>query len=190
MNRRDDTTLPEGVPAEAGRVAGEGQTAVGEPRPPRVERKRRKVSLIAAIVVNVVTVLTVAIILLAVLMPGYRRSFTIARAVKGSDDVWIVVKISESAVRQNSTDFIPAQDGLKNALQELVGGGDNVRTFVRDNFPDQAWIEENLPENMRQWLQQLYPKVNEGQVNPKEAAPSEEEGLQPGGGKAAQASAE
>jgi len=156
MNGRDeieDAGLPEEVgPAETPPPAG----------PPRVERKRRKVSLIGAIVINVITVLTVAIILLAVLLPGYRRSFTMARAVEGAEEVWIVVRTSEVAMRERSTDFIKAQDGLRNAMQELVSpGSNNVWAYVRDNFPDQAWVQRNLPENMQQWLEELYPKPEE-----------------------------
>jgi hypothetical protein len=172
MNKRDDLSGP--VEA-AGVAGGEGPGgAASQPAPPREIRKRRKVSLIAAIVVNVVTMLTVAIILLAVLMPGYRRSFTMARAVEGSEDVWVVVRTSEAQMRDKSTDFISAQDGLKNAMQELVGsGGDNVRAYVRDNFPDQAWINENLPDNMRQWLEQLFPKPQESQQESQEEAAKE-----------------
>lgn len=29
---------------------------------------------------------------------------------------------------------------------------------MRDNYPDRAWIEDNLPEGMQEWLQELYPK--------------------------------
>ncbi len=180
MSKWDDLPGSEGAP---GVMGGEGQgEAVPRPALPREERKRRKVSLIAAIVINVVTLLTVAIILLAVLMPGYRRSFTMARAVKGGDDVWIVVKTSESVMRQNSTDFIGAQDGLRNAMQELVGsGGDNVRAYVRDNFPDQAWIEQNLPDNMRQWLEQLFPKPQESQEEGQDGTTTPPEGEQTSG---------
>ncbi|MBC7246858.1 MAG: hypothetical protein H5T73_03645 [Actinobacteria bacterium] len=125
-----------------------------------MEKKRRKVSLVAALVVNVVTVIIVAIIIVAILLPGYRRSFTAARALKGAEEVWVVVRTSETTIRENSTDFTRAQDGLRNSLQELVGtGGENVYAFVRDGFPDQQWVEEHLPENMRKWLQELYPGV-------------------------------
>jgi hypothetical protein len=160
MDRQDYQGGQEGLPAmpeeemERAEIAHTG--------PPSEEKKRRKVSLIAAIVVNIITILTVAIILLAVLLPGYRKSFTMARAVEGAEDVWIVVRTSETAMRENSTDFIKAQDGLRNALEELVkGGGDRVTAYVRDNFPDQAWVQENLPENAQQWLEQLYPKPDE-----------------------------
>lgn len=137
---------PGGVPPRAGR--------------PGVEKKRRKVSLIAALVVNVVTVIIVAIIIVAILLPGYRRSFTAARALKGAEEVWVVVRTSETTIRDNNTDFTRAQDGLKNSLQELVGTGrENVYAFVRDGFPDQGWVEEHLPENMRKWLRELYPAV-------------------------------
>jgi hypothetical protein len=177
MSKWNDMPGSESVPGMPG---GEEQgEAVPRPTLPREEKKRRKVSLVAAIVVNVVTVLTTAIILLAVLMPGYRRSFTMARAVEGSEDVWIVVRTSEATMRNNSTDFIPAQDGLRNAMQELVGsGGDNVHTYVRDNFPDQAWINDNLPENMRQWLEQLFPKPQESQGDGQDGAPTQPEGQQ------------
>lgn len=187
MGRNDGTGGPEEMPVGPEEALGEDKgAAIGEPAPPVVEKKRRKVSLIAAIVVNVVTIITVAIILLAVLMPGYRKSFTMARAVKGSDDVWIVVRTSEAMMRENSSDFISAQDGLMNALQELVGSGsDNVRAYVRDNFPDQAWIEQNLPENMQQWLEALYPKPQEDGDN-QQVTPSEEE-QQPSGGTTEQA---
>lgn len=149
------------VGPEAREVPGDAGQVVAETRPgaARVERKRRKVSLIAAIVVNVVTVLTVAIVMLAVLLPGYRKSFTMARAVEGAEDVWVVVRTSEASMRDQSTDFISAQDGLKNALQELVGGQGRVYAFVRDGYPDREWIEGNLPEAVRLWLRELYPKA-------------------------------
>lgn len=138
--------VPEGKPPRAGG--------------PRVEKKRRKVSLIAALVVNVVTVIIVAIIIVAILLPGYRRSFTASKALKGAEEVWVVVRTSESTIRENSTDFTRAQDGLRNSLQELVGtGGENVYAFVRDGFPDREWVEEHLPESMRKWLEELYPAV-------------------------------
>lgn len=160
MENQDDLTGTEGMPGtvepEEGEVPSRRAGAV------RVEKKKRKVSLIGAIVVNAVTLITLAIILLAVLLPGYRRSFTVARATKGSQEVLILVRTSEAMMRENSTDFIRAQDGLKNALQEEVGGGE-VWAYVRDNYPDRAWIEDNLPEGMREWLEELYPKpeVNE-----------------------------
>jgi len=138
--------------------ADESGEAAAQPKISRVERKRRKVSLVGAIIVNVVTLITLAIVLLAILLPGYRRSFTMARAVEGAEEVWIAVRTSESMMRENSTDFIKAQDDLRNALQEEVGGGKNVWAYVRDNFPDQAWVQENLPENMQRWLEELYPK--------------------------------
>lgn len=160
MERRGDGPSPE---MTQGTAAGAEAGAVSPPQPPGGEKKRRKVSLITAIVVNVVTLIIVAIILLAVLLPGYRRSFTVVRAVRGAEEVWIVVRTSESRMRENSTDFIRAQDGLRNVLQEEVGGGgDNVRAYVRDNFPDQAWVQENLPDNMREWLEQLFPKPETG----------------------------
>ncbi|MDD3718367.1 MAG: hypothetical protein PHP28_06860 [Actinomycetota bacterium] len=155
MDNQDDLTGTEGMPGVTEPVEGEGppRRAGGV----RVEKKRRKVSLIAAIVFNVVTLITLAIILLAVLLPGYRRSFTVARATRGSEEVLILVRTSESKMRENNTDFISAQDGLRNALQEEVGGGE-VWAYVRDNYPDRAWIEDNLPEGMQEWLQELYPK--------------------------------
>jgi hypothetical protein len=153
MDRYDEGQVADRPPLPA------GERPVGaEAGPPRVEKKRRKVSLIAAIVVNVVTLVALAIVLLVVLLPGYRRSFTMARAVKGADEVWVIVRTSEDQMRANKTDFLSAQDGLKNALQELVkSGGDNTFGFVRDSLPDQAWVSQNLPQDMQQWLQQLYP---------------------------------
>lgn len=156
----DDRTERGTPPAEGMPGVPEGSAAL--PGAPRKERKRRKVSLIVALVVNVVTVLVVAIVIVAILLPGYRRSFTAAKAVKGADRVWVVVLTSESNVRANETDFTRAQDGLRNALQELVGtSGDNVYAYVRDNYPTRAWIEENLPEDLRRWLEELYPKAEE-----------------------------
>jgi len=151
-----------------------------EPQPQgeaiKVEKKRRKVSLIGAIVVNVVTLITLAIVMLAILLPGYRRSFTVARATKGSEEVIILVRTSESMMRENSTDFIRAQDGLKNALQEEVGGDGQVWAFVRDGYPDQDWIVENLPERTQKWLEELYPKPEpSGETTPGEATPNGEE---------------
>ncbi|WP_287153131.1 hypothetical protein [Candidatus Solincola tengchongensis] len=129
----------------------------------RPEKKRRKVSLIAALVVNVVTVIVVAIVIVAILLPGYRRSFTAAKAVKGADEVLILVKNSEANMRENQTDFIRAQDGLRNTLQELVqGGGDNVYAYVRDGYPDWSWVERNLPQDMQEWLKGLVPRQAEG----------------------------
>jgi hypothetical protein len=159
--------------------------AGGEPLPQReaikVEKKRRKVSLIGAIIVNVVTLITLAIIMLAILLPGYRRSFTVARATKGSEEVIILVRTSESRMRENSTDFIRAQDGLRNALQEEVGDDGQVWAYVRDNYPDQDWIVENLPERTQKWLEELYPKPEPTQeTTPGEAIPDGEE--QPGEG--------
>jgi hypothetical protein len=156
MDKRDDQPGMEGMQGITG--ADESGEAAAQPKISRVERKRRKVSLVGAIIVNVVTLITLAIVLLAILLPGYRRSFTMARAVEGAEEVWIAVRTSESMMRENSTDFIKAQDDLRNALQEEVGGGKNVWAYVRDNFPDQAWVQENLPENMQRWLEELYPK--------------------------------
>lgn len=142
---------PEGMPPRAGG--------------PRAVRKHRKVSLIAALVVNVATVIIVAIIAVAILLPGYRRSFTASKALKGADEVWVVVRTSETTIRENSTDFTRAQDGLRNSLQELVGtGGENVYAFVRDGFPDRDWVNEHLPEGMRRWLEELYPKEPSGEA--------------------------
>ncbi len=157
MDEHDDKAGMEETPEMPG--TGEGGEEPPRSRPPvQVEKKRRKVSLIGAIVVNVVTLIILAIILLAVLLPGYRRSFTVARAVRGAEEVLIVVRTSEAMMRENSTDFIKAQDGLRNAIQEEVEGGNNVWTYVRDNFPDQAWVKDNLPESMQEWLEELYPK--------------------------------
>ena len=163
MDKHDDQAGIEGVQGMPG--MGEGGEVPPGTGAPAVERKRRKVSLIAAIVVNVVTLITLAIVLLAILLPGYRRSFTVARAVEGAEEVLIIVRTSESMMRDNSTDFIKAQDGLRNALKEEVGGGENVWAYVRDNFPDQAWVKENLPEGMQQWLEGLYPKPEATEEN-------------------------
>ncbi|MBC7252774.1 MAG: hypothetical protein H5T72_02225 [Actinobacteria bacterium] len=156
MSHRDEQGIPPG-PSE-GALPGE---AVPGPRRDRVrtEKKRRKVSLIAALVVNVVTVMVVAIVIVAILLPGYRRSFTIAKALKGADGVLVVVKNSEVNMRDNQTDFIRAQDGLRNSLQELVkSGGENVYAYVRDGYPDWIWVESNLPQEMQDWLRRLPPK--------------------------------
>jgi len=164
MDMHDDQAGMDEIQGISG--GGEGEGAPPRPGPPEVERKRRKVSLIGAIVVNVVTLITLAIVLLAILLPGYRRSFTVARAVEGAESVWIVVRTSEAMMRENSTDFIRAQDGLRNALQEEVNGGSNVWAYVRDNYPDQDWIKENLPEDMQEWLQELYPKPDTQENTP------------------------
>ncbi len=141
-------------------LPGDEETGGTRAGPPRLEKKRRKVSLIAAIVVNVVTIMAIAIILLVFLLPGYRRSYTVSRAIKGADEVWVVVKTTEAQMRNNKTDFLSAQDGLRNAVQELVkAGSDNVYGYVRDSLPDQAWVSQNLPNDMQQWLQQLYPQA-------------------------------
>lgn len=155
MDKQDDTAGMEDMPGRQGSGGeGEGFTGAGVPE---VEKKRRKVSLIGAIVVNVVTLIILAIVLLAILLPGYRRSFTVARAVKGAEEVWIVVHTSEARMRENSTDFLRAQDGLQNTLQEEMDGGGNVWAYVRDNYPDQGWVKDNLPESMRVWLEELFP---------------------------------
>ncbi|MDI7252072.1 MAG: hypothetical protein QME89_05875, partial [Actinomycetota bacterium] len=142
----------------------------------RTEKKRRKVSLIAALVVNVVTVVVVAIVIVAILLPGYRRSFTAAKAVKGADEVLIVVKNSEANMRENQTDFLRAQDGLRNSLQELVeSGGENVYAYVRDGFPDWAWVEKNLPQDMQEWLRDLPPRPTEAASDEGSASETGEE---------------
>ncbi len=155
MDRQDEQSGMEGMPGIAEEA---GVETPQRAEFPRVEKKRRKVSLIGAIVVNLVTLITLAIILLAILLPGYRRSFTVARAVKGAQEVWIVARTSESMMRENSTDFIRAQDGLRSTIQEEVGGEGEVWAYVRDNYPDQDWVVENLPEDMQEWLKELYPK--------------------------------
>ncbi len=157
MSHRDEQGTQPGIP-ESGLPE---ETAGPGPRRERArtEKKRRKVSLIAALVVNVVTVIVVAIIIVAILLPGYRRSFTAAKALKGADEVLIVVKNSEANMRENQTDFIRAQDGLRNSLQELVeSGGDNVYAYVRDGYPDLSWVEDNLPAGMKDWLKALSPE--------------------------------
>lgn len=121
------------------------------------ERKRRpRISLVAALVFNVVIVLVVALVILAALLPGYRRSFTIGKALRGAEEVIVVVKTTEAAIRENQTDFLPAQDGLRNALLELVGSGGNVNAVVRDSYPSKEWLEQNLSEKALQWLRSLY----------------------------------
>ncbi len=139
------------------------------------ERKRRKVSLIGAVVINVVTLITLAIMLLAFLLPGYRRSFTVARAIGGSQEVLILVRTSEEMMRRNSTDFIRAQDGLRNVLQEEVKGDGRVWAYVRDAYPDLGWVKDNLPEGMQKWLRELYPKpgVSQGNIPEKDEAGGE-----------------
>ena len=157
MDRQDNQSGMEDMPG-ARDLEGEGESIPGA-GVPEGEKQRRKVSLIGAIVVNLATLIILAIVLLAILLPGYRRSFTVARAVRGAEEVWIVVRTTEADMRENSTDFIKAQDGLKNAVQEEVdGGGNNVWAYVRDNYPDRGWVEENLPEGMRVWLEELFPQ--------------------------------
>jgi hypothetical protein len=163
MDMHDDQAGMEEIQGIQG--AGEGEGVPPRTGPPEIERKRRKVSLIGAIVVNVVTLITLAIVLLAILLPGYRRSFTVARAVGGAEEVWIIVRTTEARMRENSTDFIKAQDGLRNALQEEVNGGSSVWAYVRDNFPDQDWVKENLPEDIQNWLEELYPQPEQTQEN-------------------------
>lgn len=164
MDMRDDQAGMDEMQRIPG--GGEGEGPPPQPGPPEVERKRRKVSLIGAIVVNVVTLITLAIVLLAVLLPGYRRSFTVGRAVEGAEEVLILVRTTEARMRENSTDFIKAQDGLRNVLQEEVNGGDNVWAYVRDNYPDQDWIKDNLPEGMQEWLQELFPQPDTQENTP------------------------
>ncbi len=163
----------------------EAPRRTARPQPSGTEKVRRKVSLVAAIVVNAVTLVTLAIILLAVLLPGYRRSFTVARAVEGAEEVFIVVRTSETMMREKNTDFLHAQDGLRNVLQEEVGKGDTVWAYVRDNFPDQAWVEENLPENILRWLRELYPKPEavDGAGKPAENGAAQGEGEKSAGEK-------
>lgn len=176
MDRNDERPGMEGYPAVPEPEVEEGREASRRAGGIKIEKKRRKVSLIGAIVVNAVTLITLAIILLAVLLPGYRRSFTVARATRGSQEVLILVRTSEEMMRRNSTDFIRAQDGLRNALQEEVGGEGEVWAYVRDNYPDRAWIEQNLPAGMQEWLQELYPRVVAGEESgPGKATPNGEE---------------
>jgi hypothetical protein len=153
---------------EEGRSPAEG--------PVEGKKQRPKVSLIAAVVVNVITVITVAIVIIAILLPGYRRSFTMERAVKDADEVLIVVKTSQGAIAGNKTDFIEAQSGLENALQELVNpDGDNVWAYVRDNYPNREWVEEFLPDSLQQWFKDIYPMVVV-EVQEQPDTPSPEEG--------------
>jgi len=174
MNRREERGGTPRPPEGEGAALPEA----GAPHPEgaRVVKRKRKVSLVGALVVNVVTVIAVAIIIVAILLPGYRRSFTAAKAMKGADKVWVVVLTSESNIRANNTDFTRAQDGLKNSFQELVGtGGDNVFAYVRDNYPARSWIESNLPEEMRKWLEELYPKETPADQNLPEGTTSGQE---------------
>jgi len=163
----------------------EGQGEGPPPADTSVEGKKQrpKVSLIAAIVVNVITVITVAIIIIAILLPGYRRSFTIERATKNADEVLIVVKTSQGAIEGNKTDFIEAQSGLENALQELVNPDrDSVWAYVRDNYPNREWVEEFLPDSLQQWFKDIYPMVVVEVQEQPDAPPPEEstEGQPPG----------
>lgn len=141
----------------------EGEELEGEepeaPRAPRVERARPKVSLLGAIVVNLVTLVTLAIVMLAILLPGYRRSFTMSRAVKGAESVWVVVRISQSQLEKNGVKFEDAQESVKRTLEELVGAGEaGVYIYVRDSYPPKTWVQDYLPEDMQKWLEELYPK--------------------------------
>jgi competence protein ComGC len=115
-----------------------------------------KVRLLVAVVVNLVTLLILAIVLLVLLLPAHSKVNSITRAVKGADDTWIVVKISESQVRANGLDFLSAQDGLQSTLQSLSGSGNNTIAYVRDTLPDSTWISQNLPADLQTWLRQLY----------------------------------
>jgi type II secretory pathway pseudopilin PulG len=184
MGHRNEQGMPPGPPE--GALPGEAEAPGARRERMRTERKRRKVSLIAALVVNVVTVIVVAIVIVAILLPGYRRSFTAAKAVKGADEVWIVVRTSEASMRENETDFIRAQDGLRNSLQELVeSGGNNVYAYVRDGYPDQSWVESNLPEDMRKWLEGLFP-APESKPEGTEGTDSQDGGTGTGAGKDSQ----
>ena len=184
MDRSEERGGP--PPQRAGEGTGLPAEPVSRAEGPRPERKRRRVSLIAALVVNAVTVIVVAIVIVAILLPGYRRSFTAAKAVKGADEVWIVVRTSEASMRENETDFIRAQDGLRNSLQELVeSGGNNVYAYVRDGYPDQSWVESNLPEDMRKWLEGLFP-APESKPEGTEGTDSQDGGTGTGAGKDSQ----
>ncbi|MFW6113835.1 MAG: hypothetical protein ACOC78_02820 [Actinomycetota bacterium] len=174
------------APGPEGRLGVPGGDQAGPqgegtpPPPPETGKERRKVSLIAAVVINVITLITVAVIILAILLPGYRRSFIMARALEGAGKVLVVVETTENAMRENNTDFISSQDGLKGALQELVDSGeDNVWAYVRDNLPDRIWVEENLPEDMQEWLKQLYPSIEIPIIQDEEEGEGEEEGISP-----------
>jgi hypothetical protein len=176
MGPRGKKPGPEGTP-KAFKGENEEEMPPAADIPVEEKKQRPKVSLIAAIVVNVIIVITVAIIIMAILLPGYRRSFTIERAVKGADEVFILVKTSQGAIEGNKTDFIEAQNGLRNALQELVRpDGDNVWGYVRDNYADREWVEEFLPDSMQQWLKDLYPMVVVEVEENQGATPSEESG--------------
>ncbi|MGQ9474662.1 MAG: hypothetical protein ACUVRX_07740 [Actinomycetota bacterium] len=173
MNDRDRQGTPPG-PAEG--ASPEEAPPTPRREKARTEKKRRKVSLVAALVINVVTLVVVAIVIVAILLPGYRRSFTAAKAVKGADEVFIVVKNSEANMRENKTDFLHAQDGLRNSLQELVeSGGGNVYAYVRDNYPDRTWVEENLPQGIKDWLKSLFPQQVEETKDERSEKPSEGE---------------
>ncbi len=161
MERNDDMggqgQQPEERLPQEEEALGAGRTP---PRTPRPEKKRIKVSLLAAIVVNLVTLLALGIALVAVFLPGYRRSFNLGRAVKGADSVWVVVKVSQSQLQQNKVKFEDAQESVKRTLEELVGvEGSRVFVYVRDSYPPQTWVEDFLPEDMRKWLRELYPKA-------------------------------
>lgn len=183
MNDRSE----QGGPPQARGREGTGVPQETTPGPragaARAEKKRRKVSLIAALVVNVITVIIVAIVIVAILLPGYRRSFTAAKAVKGADEVWVVVKTSEAMMRENNTDFLTAQDGLKNSLQEMVqSGGNNVYVYVRDGYPDRKWVRENLPETVQKWLEGLFPAAattGSGGIDQKNTAETDSQEVKP-----------
>lgn len=176
MGPLDDKPGSEGTPMVLGNEGrGEGPPPAEPPR--EGKKKRPRVSLIAAIVVNVIIVVTVAIVIIAILLPGYRRSFTIERAVKNAEEVLIVVNTSQAAIEGNKTDFIEAQSGLENALQELVDpDGDNVWAYVRDNYPSREWVEEFLPEGLQQWFKDIYPMVVVEVQEQPDTTPPEEDG--------------
>ena len=176
MGPHDEKPGPEETP-KVFKKEGQGEMPPPAETPAEGKKQRPKVSLIAAIVVNVITVITVAIIIIAILLPGYRRSFTMERAVKNADEVLIVVKTSQGAIEGNKTDFIEAQSGLENALQELVNpDGDNVWAYVRDNYPTREWVEEFLPENLQQWFKDIYPMVMVEVQEQQDTTPPEEGG--------------
>lgn len=186
MDRNNDMGGQGQLPEEKKLPQGEEALGAGRtpPRTPRPEKKRIKVSLLAAIVVNLVTLLALGIALVAIFLPGYRRSFNLGRAVKGADSVWVVVKVSQSQLQQNKVKFEDAQESVKRTLEELVGvEGSRVFVYVRDSYPPQTWVEDFLPEDMRKWLRELYPQAP-STVQPKEETldrENQETSTQPGG---------
>lgn len=184
MDRNDDMG-EQGQQPEEKLPQGEEALGVGRtpPRTPRPEKKRIKVSLLTAIIVNLVTLLALGIALVAVFLPGYRRSFNLGRAVKGADSVWVVVKVSQSQLQQNKVKFEDAQESVKRTLEELVGvEGSRVFVYVRDSYPPQTWVEDFLPEDMRKWLRELYPKAPSTVLPKEETLDGENQGTstQPG----------